>query len=129
MGKTTDSGLSKSEGGYKGLLDGAIIGVCSEPEKDGRYLVAYVEIEDGKYLDGRRVCTVKKPFAEYIKKFANSKENNRASLCEDRYSFISYFGQKKINNAPRMEDDVVRTRDDKTKKIYKTPRARNSVRK
>ena len=60
-------------------MDGQFIAICNQQESDGRYLIAYKEIENNK-MSGFKLCYLPKKFGDYLSVLASSVANYNGKL-------------------------------------------------
>ena len=107
-----------SEGGNKGIMNMYVNMISLKPDKNGRYVIAYTEINNDRTLNDTRVCSVQAPFGKYILNFARSSANNNAIILERNGKLNQMYN----GNIPWMEDEVTILYNEKTNTAYKVPR-------
>lgn len=88
----------------KVIMDGQFIAICKQPESDGRYLIAYKEVENDK-LSGFKLCYLPKKFGDYLYVLASSVANYNDNLgFLPKSQFTNHFGAEAVKNAPNIKD-------------------------
>ncbi len=93
-------------GNKRWFLVGQVIGVCDTPREDGRYLMAYRLINNGKTDDEFSLCYVPDVFGAYLNSYAKGWANNNALMSVPRSEFEEYFGKNNVKNAPLIKEQV-----------------------
>lgn len=89
-------------------LDGLFFAIANEPETDGRYLIAYKELQKDNKFSKNKICYLPSAFGEQIRMISSFKSNNDAIKLLPKSEFTEYFGEEAVKNAPLMKDAVTK---------------------
>ena len=95
-------------GNKKGILAGRVVAVCETPRADGRYLMAYRQINNGQAEKDFKICYIPDVFGAYLNSYAKGWANNGALGSVPKSEFEEYFGVNNVKNAPLIKDRVTR---------------------
>ena len=115
-----------SEGGYEGYLYGIVIGISATTDKQGRYLMYYKVIDPIKkdYTGEQRVCTIKKTFGDYIRKYVKSRANH-LTVLESSIAVLEGLAAKYHVGDKRIfwiEDEVIAVYSAQRQQFYRRNR-------
>lgn len=96
-------------GNKKGILAGRVVAVCETPRADGKYLMAYKQINnEGVAEKDFKICYIPDVFGAYLNSYAKGWANNGALGSVPKSEFEEYFGKANVKNAPLIKDRVTR---------------------
>lgn len=110
---------------YTAHVKGIAETVCTDPNFDdisSCYLL-YTVLDPNAKVQGMRMCKINGAFADYIQRYAQSKEGYGSIGFDSKVIFRAKLGDDRLNSAPMIKDEVQYLKSKSNgKKTYITPK-------